>query len=125
MAQLGRMLATGNGVTRDDVKAREWYERAVALSDSNAFLYLAELLDAGRGGAADRARAANLLLRAVRVGHEIAVREVEGVMGKWDRQTRIELKRLLQQAGHFRGELNDAWDGPARAAVTAYRAAAG
>jgi hypothetical protein len=125
MNQLGWFYANGLGVPKDLAKARQWYEKSAAANKDSGIWNLALQLDAGTGGPPDYRRAAQLLIRAVRLNHETTVKELNGAMSGWNRQTRIELKRELQRLGHYQGTVDDNWNDAARRGVDAVRRAAG
>ena len=57
MANLGKLYQYGQGVAQDDVKARDWYEKAAANGYANAMFSLGGLYESGAGGAQDYAKA--------------------------------------------------------------------
>jgi TPR repeat protein len=121
MNSVGALYHNGWGVPTDYAKAREWYEKAVAVNNRFALRNLAILLDQGKGGAADYPRAAKLLLEAGRLNNGNAIEELRGGLAKWNRSTRIEVKRELSRLRHLIGPTNtDAWDEAARNAVNAF-----
>ena len=123
MNQLGWIYANGLGVAKDLARAREWYEKAAAAGQASGSWNPALQLDSGQGGPPNFARAAQLLLRGVRIQHQTAIKELQGSMDNWDRQTRVELKRELQRLGFYQGPIDDAWDDAARRGVAAVRRA--
>jgi len=119
MNQLGWIYANGLGVAKDLAQARQWYEKAAAAGKDSGMWNLALQLDSGKGGPPNFARAAQLLLRGVRIQHQTAIKELQGSMSNWNRQTRVELKRELQRLGHYQGQIDDVWDDAARRGVEA------
>jgi tetratricopeptide (TPR) repeat protein len=57
MFNLGKSYESGDGVTQDYGKAREWYKKAAAKDNSNAMNNLGVLYEKGRGVAQDYRRA--------------------------------------------------------------------
>ena len=120
MDALGAMYVNGWGVPKSDVMAREWYEKASAAGNVVGMQHLASMLDASKGGSADAARAAHLLLQSAKLGHKWSVTVLEGPLTFLTPATRIELKREFARLGHYNGTIDDVWDETARAAATAY-----
>jgi len=66
---LARMYRNGEGVTKDDARAAEWYRRAAETGDPEAQNGLGFLYETGRGVEQDEARAAEWYWRAAERGH--------------------------------------------------------
>lgn len=66
---VGYLYANGLGVTKDEVVAREWYNRSAAQHHGSAAFNLAGLYLHGKGGAQDLGRARQWLGRAAVNGH--------------------------------------------------------
>jgi TPR repeat protein/tRNA A-37 threonylcarbamoyl transferase component Bud32 len=119
MNSLGVLSQNGSGMPQDYAKAREWYEKAIAANNRFAPRNLAILLDNGKGGATDYARAAKLILDAARANNTTAIEDLRNGLPKWNRSTRIEVKRELSRQRHLIGATdNDIWDDAARQAVS-------
>ena len=122
MNQLGVIYTYNDrGVSQDYAKARNWFEQSITSGNAVAMHNLARLLSQGQGGAVDASRAATLLLSATLGNYDTATTELAGSMARWSKETRIELKRQLQQAGSYTGALTETWDDAAKRAVVAYR----
>ena len=98
-----RALPERLGVPQDYAKAREWYEKAIASNNRFAPRNLAILLDNGKGGPTDYPRAAKLLLEAAKANNTAAIEDLRSGMAKWNKSTRIEVKRELSRLGHLSG----------------------
>ena len=118
MNSLGVLNQNGWGMSQDYAKAREWYEKAIASNNRFAPRNLAILLDNGKGGSTDYARAAKLILDAAKANNTTAIEDLRSGLPKWNRSTRIEVKRELSRLRHLIGPTNnDDWDDAARQAV--------
>ena len=95
-------------------------EKAAAAGNMVGMQHLASMLDASKGGSADPARAAHLLLQSAKLGHKWSVTVLDGPLTFLTPATRIELKREFARLGHYSGTIDDVWDETARAAATAY-----
>lgn len=73
-AQLGlaRMYYNGDGITKDDAKAVEWYQKAAEQGNNFAQYKLGEMYDKGEGVARDDARAVEWWQKAAAQGNEAA-----------------------------------------------------
>ena len=120
MNNVGRAFENGWGVAQDYAKAREWFEKAATAGNRLAKGNLARLLDEGKGGPSDFAQAAKLLLEAARSGNNDVIEMMQGDMQKWTKGTRTELKRELARLGHYKGAIDDTWDGRIHTAVGKY-----
>jgi TPR repeat protein/tRNA A-37 threonylcarbamoyl transferase component Bud32 len=119
MNSLGVLNQNGWGMSQDYAKAREWYEKAIASNNRFAPRNLAILLDNGKGGSTDYARAAKLILDAAKANNTTAIEDLRNGLPKWNKSTRIEVKRELSRLRHLIGPTNtDDWDDAARQAVT-------
>ncbi len=125
MNNLGRVYQNGWGVPQDYGKAREWFGKGVTAGNHHAKANLAKLLDEGKGGATDFPRAAKLMLDFARSGNNEMIEDLQGDMKKWSKETRTELKRELGRLGHYKGPVNDAWDGGTYTALGKYLAKGG
>ena len=74
--QLGLLYATGQGVTKDDAKARQWYEKAAIQGHTEAQVNLGVLLMYARGGQQDYKMAVYYLRRAANQGNDLAQRRL-------------------------------------------------
>ena len=69
---IGLLYANGQGVSKDDAEARQWYEKAAVQGHANAQVNLGSLYDYGRGGLQDFKMAARWYLRAANQGNNLA-----------------------------------------------------
>ncbi|HEY4202087.1 MAG TPA: tetratricopeptide repeat protein [Devosiaceae bacterium] len=84
MADLGRMLETGTGVTANAAEAVGWYEKGTQLGNTDAMLALARALLAGTGVTSDAGRAAYALHIAAASGNVDAMRLLAALLDKGD-----------------------------------------
>jgi len=73
MTSLGLLYESGQGVTRDHAKAREWYEKAANEGDTNAMTSLGLLYENGQGVTRDYAKAREWYEKAVAKGNTNAI----------------------------------------------------
>ena len=74
--QLGLLYANGKGVTKDDAKARQWYDKAAVQGHTEAQVNLGVLLMYARGGQQDYKMAVYYLRLASNKGHDLAQRRL-------------------------------------------------
>jgi uncharacterized protein len=72
MRGLGMLHAYGLGVTKDYAQARNWYEKAAALGDLPAMVFLGGLYEDGHGVSIDRDQACQWCQKAINGGYEPA-----------------------------------------------------
>jgi len=75
--QLGLMLAVGTGGPKDDVGARELFEKAAAQNHPGALVQMGAFAEAGRGGPKDQAAAKSYYERAAALSEEDAKKALE------------------------------------------------
>lgn len=73
---LGLLYANGQGVPKDDVQARQWYEKAAVQGHADAQVNLGILFDYGRGGPQDFKMAVRWYLRSANQGNDLAQRKL-------------------------------------------------
>jgi uncharacterized protein len=73
---LGLLYANGQGVTKDDAKARQWYEKAAAQGHTEAQVNLGILLMYARGGQQDYKMAVYYLRLSANHGNDLAQRRL-------------------------------------------------
>ena len=73
---LGLLYANGQGVTKDDVQARQWYEKAAVQGHAEAQVNLGSLYDYGRGIPQDFKLAAKWYRRSADQGNDRAQRRL-------------------------------------------------
>jgi TPR repeat protein len=69
---LGLLYANGQGVTKDDAQARQWYEKAALQNHAEAQVNLGSLYDYARGGPQDFKMAVRWYRRSAEQGNELA-----------------------------------------------------
>jgi len=74
--QLGLLYANGQGVTKDDAKARQWYEKAAVQGHAEAQVNLGILLMYARGGQQDYKMAVYYLRLSANQGNDLAQRRL-------------------------------------------------
>ena len=74
--QLGLLYANGQGLTKDDAKARQWYEKAAVQGHTEAQVNLGVLLMYARGGQQDYKMAVYYLRLAANQGNDLAQRKL-------------------------------------------------
>ena len=73
---LGLLYANGQGVTKDDAKARQWYEKAAVQGHAEAQANLGILLMYARGGQQDYKMAVYYLRLSANQGNDLAQRRL-------------------------------------------------
>ena len=74
--QLGLLYANGKGATKDDAKARQWYEKAAVQGHTEAQVNLGVMLMYARGGQQDYKMAVYYLRQAANQGNDLAQRKL-------------------------------------------------
>jgi uncharacterized protein len=74
--QIGLLYANGQGVTKDDAKARQWYEKAAIQGHTEAQVNLGILLMYARGGQQDYKMAVYYLRLSANQGNDLAQRRL-------------------------------------------------
>ncbi len=106
---LGLAYAKGDGVTRDDVAARQWFQRAAAQGVAQAQFLMGSMLERGRGGARSYDEALHWYQRAAEQSYPPA----EAAMGRFygrglgvarDPQQRTEWFRRAADHGNAFGQ---------------------
>ena len=105
MFRLGRMYASGLGVTRDDAEAVRWFRKAADAGNANATAALASALLDGRGVAMDRPEGLRLLRAAAADNHAESMNRLGHLLidGKIVDKDALEASRLFAkaaEAGH-------------------------
>jgi TPR repeat protein len=122
MANLGLMLEKGQGVARDDWAAASLYRKAANAGNSYAMYDFARMLDQGRGvERADPELAAEMMLRAIALGHQLSFAQIAQHPHNWSVQLRKALQRKLRAAGFYSAKIDGEIGGPTIAALSAYR----
>ena len=73
---LGLLYANGQGVSKDDAQAQQWYEKAAAQGHADAQVNLGILYDYGRGVAQDFKKAVYWYRLSAKQGNELAQRQL-------------------------------------------------
>ena len=73
---LGLLYANGQGVSKDDAQAQQWYEKAAAQGHAGAQVNLGILYDYGRGVAQDYKKAVYWYRLSAKQGNELAQRQL-------------------------------------------------
>lgn len=76
---LARMYYNGDGVTKDDAKAAEWYEKAAGQGNAFAQYNLGMMYAKGEGVSRDPAKAAEWWHKAAAQGNEAAQESLKGL----------------------------------------------
>ena len=83
-SRLGELLEMGLGVTKDDVKAAFWYQKASAQGFSEAQFLLARLYLEGRGVVQSNLESARLVRKAaLRTGNQKLLAKMKMHLGDW------------------------------------------
>lgn len=117
MNQLGYMLQAGIGTPVDANAALGEFGRAAELGSAPAAWNAAVLLDSGRVTGADPARAADLMLAALRLRQPGAIEALTGDMVGFSSDIRIAVKKRLRDAAGYAGALDADWTPEARGAA--------
>lgn len=128
MAEEGNALAQffagyfhqiGQGAEQSDTEAARWFNAAVEQEYLHAYSFLADLLETGRIGDPDPARAADLYWTALNAGDPTARDRLTDQLGQRSREVVRIVQEKLSEVGAYRG----AFDGIAgRGTVNAIRA---
>jgi TPR repeat protein len=89
MVELGVLLATGQGVAKDEAQARKLFERAAAAGNPRGATNLAALSDSGGGAPSDPAKARALFAKAAQTNsaeaqYQLGLMTADGVGGPQD-----------------------------------------
>ena len=106
LVNYGWLLNNGEGVARDEKAAVRLYLLAAQQGDTFGMFNVAMAYDSGQGLPLDPAQAADWIYAALRLGHEYSIKQMSGPAAGWTKDFRIELQRLLRQAGTYNGPLN-------------------
>jgi hypothetical protein len=109
LVNYGWLLNNGQGVGRDEKAAVRLYLLAAQQGDTFGMFNVAMAYDSGQGLPFDPAQAAAWIYAALRLGHTYSITQMSGPAAGWTNDFRIELQRLLKQAGSYNGPLNGAF----------------
>jgi hypothetical protein len=105
LVNYGWLLNNGEGVERDEKAAVRLYLLAAQQGDTFGMFNVAMAYDSGQGLPFDPAQAADWIYAALRLGHEYSIKQMSGPAVGWTKDFRIQLQRLLQNAGAYNGPL--------------------
>jgi hypothetical protein len=106
LVNYGWLLNNGQGVARNQLSAVKLYLLAAQQGDLFGMFNVAMAYDAGEGLPFNPAQAAAWMYAALRLGHDYSIKQMSGSAEGWTKQFRVELQRLLKQAGIFHGKLD-------------------
>jgi Caspase domain/Sel1 repeat len=103
LVNYGWLLNNGQGVNPDEKAAVRLYMLAAQQGDTLGMFNVAMAYDTGQGLPLNPVQAADWIYAALRLGHEYSIKQMSGPAAGWTRDFRIELQRLLKQAGAYNG----------------------
>ena len=115
----------GEGIAQDQGLANFWYRKAADNGRSSAMWNLSINLDEGKGGPHDAAGAARYLIMAYLAGHEKAQKAFGKNLEAWQRSTRTQVQRQLQDSGYYNGPIDGNVTREVRDAMERYADAGG
>jgi TPR repeat protein len=120
MVNLGVLYQRGNGVEKNEAEAAALYRRAADMNQPAGMHNLAALLDAGRGVQRDSERAAELVMKALRSGHEFSYQQMMQNGAGYTREFRMSLQRRLKDEGVYTGPIDGDFGQTTQAALTGF-----
>jgi TPR repeat protein len=93
-------------VRQDQKAAVKHYLLAAQQGDLFGMFNVAMAYDSGEGLPLNPAQAANWIYAALLLGHDYSIKRMSGPATGWTKDFRVELQRLLKQAGLYRGKLD-------------------
>jgi hypothetical protein len=106
LVNYGWLLNNGQGVARNQLAAVKLYLLAAQQGDLFGMFDVAMAYDSGEGLPFNPAQAAAWMYAALRLGHDYSIKQMSGAAEGWTKPFRIELQRLLKQAGLYHGKLD-------------------
>jgi Caspase domain/Putative peptidoglycan binding domain len=106
LVNYGWLLNNGQGVQQDQKAAVRQYLLAAQQGDMFGMFNVAMAYDSGEGLPFNPAQAADWIYAALRLGHDYSIKRMSGPATGWTKGFRVELQRLLKQAGLYRGKLD-------------------
>jgi uncharacterized protein len=106
LVNYGWLLNNGQGVKQDQLAAVKLYLLAAQQGDLFGMFDVAMAYDSGEGLPSNPAQAAAWIYAALRLGHDYSIKQMSGTAEGWTKPFRIELQRLLKQAGLYHGRLD-------------------
>ena len=86
MFSIGKLYENGRGVSKDLVKAAEWYHKAAENKDAESCYRLGYFYEKGTGVKQDTDKALEMYRRAIELGYEkakTALKRLEGKSKRW------------------------------------------
>lgn len=118
---LGVMYANGTGVARNQREAAKWYQLAADQDEATAQHNLGLMHMNGEGGLAKNDRkAAELISRAIHSSYDFSIKQMEENASAYPKSFRIELQRILSEAGVYNGALDGDFGPATQAAIRKY-----
>jgi TPR repeat protein len=115
---LGISYRDGEGVNKNLTEALNWLEEADLEDFNGAAFVLAQMHYQGLGTAADPAKAADYMIRALSLGDKTAQREMTANAASWSLAFRREMQTQLKKRGVYSGPIDGTF-GPAVARALA------
>lgn len=106
LTNYGWMLNFGHGVKQNQRESVRLYLLAAHQGDMFGMFNTAMAYDSGSGLPYNSVQAASWIYAALRLGHDYSIKQMSGPATAWTREFRIELQRLLQRAGAYKGPLD-------------------
>lgn len=117
---IGSYYLTGNGVEQNDAEAANWLTKAVQGGYRNADIYLAELIEAGRGVEKDTSKAADLFWDAMLAGNKLAYARLTDDLALRDSEVILRIQERLVDEGIYRGRVDGRAGAGTRRAIETY-----
>jgi Sel1 repeat/Putative peptidoglycan binding domain len=106
LVNYGWLLNNGQGVKQNQQAAVKLYLLAAQQGDLFGMFDVAMAYDSGEGLPFNPAQAAAWIYAALRLGHDYSIKQMSGSAEGWTKPFRVELQRLLKQAGLYQGRLD-------------------
>ena len=117
LTNLGWLLDNGKGVARDHLAAVRLHLLAAHQGDQFGMFNVAQAYDSGNGLPYNPVQAARWIYAAVRLDHEYSIRRMSTDALGWTPAFRVEMQRLLKQAGLYTGPLDGGFGSEVHRAV--------
>lgn len=125
MSLLAGCLREGRGVAKNESEALRWYRKAVGKGVGAAMSAISEGYDQGAMGLQkDPKLAAEWLYKGIEAGDEYTPARLIQNPNLYSRQLRREFQRLMQEAGHYNGDVDGSFGAETKSAINALQAAA-
>ena len=106
MTGLGYLYENGLGVARDARAAVNWYRKAVDNGSGDGMVGLAYMLAQDEDIEPDSAQAADLMVRALKLGNESALEQMTTNSDAWGADFRRNLQGHLNRQGVYNGAVD-------------------